>query len=54
MIKEDNYEKVFSNKINGNNIEIIKKFFVFPSNKKNHTQKPYTSLSAAKRVSKLP
>lgn len=51
MFKEDNYEQIFTNKINKHNMDIIKKFFVFQPAQ--HTQspiKPYTSLSTQKNM----
>jgi hypothetical protein len=43
MFNEDSYDKIFTQKISNKNIEVIRKFFIFPC-QKNLSVKPYSSL----------
>lgn len=43
MFNEESYEKIFTQKISNKNIEVIRKFFIFPCHK-NMNVKPYSSL----------
>lgn len=43
MFNEENYEKIFTQRLNHKNIDVIRKFFIFPFNKNAHI-KPFSSL----------
>lgn len=54
MFKEDKYEQVFSHQMDKQNIEAIRKFFIFqPTQQQSLSTKPYTSLNSKKGINPI-